>query len=105
MTQDGLHGPGPVDGGVLPQTVNTQGSSQGCTGEMRNGAHHPGQEPGPPGPFPRGSDGPMVWLEPEEGQDGAVGSVSCQTGSQEAWGTRRGSHILSRAEGRPGGGK
>ena len=39
---------------------------------------------GQPGPFLGGSDGPMVWLEPEEVQDGAGGTVACQIGSQEA---------------------
>lgn len=76
----------PCGRGVLSQTVLTQGSTQ-----VR--AHRPGQVgSGSPRDPSWDSQGPVVWLEPGEGQDGAAGPWPSRLGLRR--GSGRESHLL-----------
>ena len=76
----------PCGRGVLPQTVLTQGSAQ-----VR--AHRPGQVgSGSPQDLSPGSQRPMVWLEPGEGQVGTAEPWPSRLGLRR--GPGRGSHLL-----------
>lgn len=80
-----------VDGMSCPKLL-TQGSFQGCAGEREAGpVVLAGRGAAPPGTLP-GALGPVAWLGPGEGEDGATGPWLSSLSPGR--GPGRGSHLL-----------